>query len=159
MTTVNWTLNRTPTGYEGTIEAELPDGRIVRARGGSRETELDAPAKALGRAARLATKGLSREGRRLAKDAIKAAIRTGKGKVAVKAALAAAALPVPGARAVAAVALLAKNKKIRKFVAKKGKGAFKRLAKGLSRTSPTLRAARGLRRGIRRKRRRRRGRR
>ena len=133
MTSVNWTINRTPTGYQGTIEAELPDGRIVRARGGARANEFDAPAKALARASRLATKGLSKEGKRLAREGLKAALRSGAGKTAVKAALAAAALPVPGARAVAAITLLAKNPKIRKFVARKGRGAFKRLAKGLGR--------------------------
>lgn len=145
MTTVNWTINRTPTGYEGTIEAELPDGRIVRARGGSRASEPDAPARALARATRLATRGLNKEGKRLARKTIKAALRSGAGKTAVKAALAAAALPVPGARAVAAITLLAKNKKIRNFVAKKGKGAFKRLARGLSRGRRRKRRRRGRR--------------
>lgn len=128
---VDWRVDRTPTGYTGTITAELPDGRIIRARGGSRTDEPDAPAKAVLRAARLATKGLNKQGRKLARDTIKRALRTGANKGAVKAALAAAALPIPGARALAGVALLASNPKIRRVVAKAGKGAFKRLARGL----------------------------
>jgi hypothetical protein len=130
---VRWTLNRTNTGYEGVIDLPTPDGRIIRARGLARYAEPDAKGKALARGAQLALREVRPAARKALKKVIKTAIRTGKGKAAVKAALATAALPIPGARAVAALALLGRNKKVRRFVARKGKRGFKRVARRLLR--------------------------
>lgn len=133
---VTWTLVRTPTGYQGTINFPGLDGRMMRARGFARDDEPEPEAAALRRGANLALKELKKPARRAAVRMLKAAARSG-GRAAVRKSLRRAALiaaaPVPGARALAALSLIGSSPKARKLIARKGKAAFRKTASALLR--------------------------